>query len=584
VIYAGANDGYLHGFHDGAWDTSLTPDGHNRGTGEELMGFMPYGVRTSVKDYVKFTSGLRTQVLVDGSPVVADVWFNRDTVGTPPTSLSSTVNPTLTTKHALQWRTVLIQSLRDGGQHYSALDITNPPASASTATTTYPRYLWAFPAESTSPTNGATSTESTYVGNTWSEPVITRVRVKPNSTTDTNSYERWVAVFGGGYHTAGDPNGTGYKVPGDTGFTAKGRAIYMVDLTTGKVLAKKNFDNAALALNLATSEQVGIKEMRYAIPSAPAVFDIDFDGFADVIYIGDLGGNLWKWVVDPPGQDPIHNTTVNNNAAQPDWPFRLFVRGSAGPDAADEPPPEHSGAAWDSSVHYQSFFYPPTGALRQGTLILAFGAGERADPIGPASEWGDGVSGNNNHYYVVKDADPREVVGTLPNRLTGTIVEDCSGTCVGEGELADFDAPTPPTCAQMKASYVGYYITARDAEKFVTASTIFLGEVFTGSFFPADPSTTTICDSRGTSYLYRFDLECGVGGFPDNADAQEDRREPVGAGLPTRPRVSVGDLNQGDPSGCVNKIVVVTSDGEIWNDCPGSIPSSGVKVRSWRER
>ena len=78
--------------------------------------------------------------------------------------------------------------------------------------------------------------------------------------------------------------------------------------------------------------------------------------------------------------------------------------------------------------------------------------------------------------------------------------------------------------------------------------------------------------------------DCGLGGFPDNSSTQEDRREPIGDGMPTRPRVSVGDLNQGDPSGCVNKIVVVTSDGSIWNDCPGSIPSSGVKVRSWRER
>jgi type IV pilus assembly protein PilY1 len=392
-----------------------------------------------------------------------------------------------------------------------------------------------------------------------------------------------VAVFGGGYHSAGDPNGTGYKMPADAGYTAKGRAIYMVDITTGKVLAKKHFDPAATALDAASAEQVGIREMRYAIASAPAVFDLDFDGFADVIYIGDLGGNLWKWDVEAAGHDPINNTTTLNSLAQPDWPFRLFFRGAASNEDGSTLPAELYGGSWSNAVHYQSFFFPPTGVLRKGKLILAFGAGERADPIGPTSEWGDGcgtITGacaNNNHYYVVKDDDPREAVGTLPNRLTGGL---------DEGDLLDIanvDDGTV-TCNYMNANYSGYYLTARDAEKFVTASTIFLGDVYTGSFFPADPSAVTICDSRGTSYLYRFDLECGTGGFPDNSSPEEDRREPIGDGLPTRPRVSVGDLNQGDPSGCVNKIVVVTSDGEIWNDCPGSIPSSGVKIRSWRER
>ena len=62
---------------------------------------------------------------------------------------------------------------------------------------------------------------------------------------------------------------------------------------------------------------------------------------------------------------------------------------------------------------------------------------------------------------------------------------DCAGTCAGEGDLANFDATTPLTCAQMNSTKTGYYITGRDAEKFVSNSTIFLGTVFTGSFLPA---------------------------------------------------------------------------------------------------
>jgi type IV pilus assembly protein PilY1 len=575
VIYAGANDGFLHAFHAGDWQTleadgvtPLIPPRHDRGTGEELFGFMPYGVRNTVKELLKHTSGLRTQVNVDGSPVVADVWFNRTVSG----GVLTSADPVAVAKQEEQWRTVLIQGLRDGGQHYSALDVTDPPADVTVSTTSYPRYLWAFPCEDcANAVNGGTSGETTYMGNTWSEPVITRVRVKSDTGSDPHGYERWVAIFGAGYHPHGDPNGSGYKVPTDAGFEPKGRAIYMVDITTGEVLARKHFDASATSLDLATGEQEGILELRYAFASSPAVFDLDFDGFADVVYIGDLGGNLWKWVITAPGQDPIHNTTTNDDPAQPDWPFRLFFRGSA----STEPPAEHSGGAWDSSVHYQSFFFPPTGALREGKLVLAFGAGERADPIGTLAEWNDGLLTNNNHYYVVKDSDPLERVGTLPNRLTDAF---------GEGNLADFDASTPLTCSQMMSTTEGYYVTGRDSEKFVSNSTILFGTVFTGSFLPSDPSATSTCDGKGTSYLYAFDLDCGVGEFTSNPTAQDDRRMAIGTGIPTRPRVSVGDLNQGDTGGCTNKVVVVTSDGEIWNDCPGPMPSSGVQVRSWRER
>jgi type IV pilus assembly protein PilY1 len=49
VLYAGANDGFLHAFHAGDWDTSLDPDRYNRGTGTELFGFMPWTTVNQMK-------------------------------------------------------------------------------------------------------------------------------------------------------------------------------------------------------------------------------------------------------------------------------------------------------------------------------------------------------------------------------------------------------------------------------------------------------------------------------------------------------------------------------------------------------
>jgi hypothetical protein len=606
VIYAGANDGFLHGFHAGDWNTSATPPVYTRGTGQELMGFMPYGARRTVKDLIKSVTGLRTSTNVDGSPVVADVWFNRSYSGSTLGAVDTSYDAA---KNAVQWRTVLMQGLRDGGQHYSAIDITDPPASVSTSTTTYPRYLWSFPADdiiSYPPVNpgsrgglAGTVDEAPYMGNTWSEPVITRVKVlSDDSGANPAGYERWVAVFGGGYHLQGDPNSSGYVAT-----SLKGRAIYMVDINTGEVLAKKYFDAAAPALDLLTAgdEQKNIREMRYAIPSAPAIFDLDFDGFADVIYIGDLGGNLWKWVVTAPGHDPIHNTTASYDMDQPSWPFRLLFRGST----STEPPlPGEldftTPGSYSAAVHYQSFFYPPTGAYKDGRLILAFGSGERAEPIDAAAVYNDGCTfpiaspepaacKNNNHFYVVKDDDPYEITGTFPARFSGRIVEDCGGTCTGEGDLLNLDSTAAASvdCNAMNSTKKGFYITGRDAEKFVSNSTIFLNKLFTGSFRQRDPASTDICGGAGTAYLYVFDIECGVGDWDgDHANEQEDRRLAIGSGLPTRPRISTGagGGGGGGGGGCSNRVVLVTSDGGLYNSSPGDCPGSGIQIRSWRER
>ena len=359
-------------------------------------------------------------------------------------------------------------------------------------------------------------------------------------------------------------------MPGDTEFTAEGRGIYVVDITTGEVLAKKVFTSSDMSIS---GSQYGFDEMRYAFASAPAVFDLDFDGFADIVYIGDLGGNVWKWVIKAPGDDPVNNGANYGNVAQPNWPFRLFFRGSA----STEPPPEAVGQPFDITVHHQSFFFPPTGVRKGAQLHLAFGAGERNNPKGSDTDYADGIDSNNNHYYVVRDPNPLDVFETTPNPITGAVVES---------DLADFDGPGAMSCAQMKTTKQGYFITSRDAEKFLTNSLVFLGDVFTASFVPPDPENAEeVCASTGESYLYRFDLECGTGYFQSApGDANDKRRRVIGDGVPTRPRVSVGCLNQGGGSGCKNKVIVITSDASIENIDGGSAASSGIKVRSWRDR
>ena len=155
-----------------------------------------------------------------------------------------------------------------------------------------------------------------------------------------------------------------------------------------------------------------------------------------------------------------------------------------------------------------------------------------------------------------------------------------------ESDLASNALLDSETCDDLQANYEGYVIEARDAEKFVTSSVVFLGDVITGSFIPADPTDSNPCSASGSAYLYRFDIDCGEGHYvPGTDDTDNSHYVSIGNGIPTPPRVSAGDLTgEGSGTGCDNRVVVVTSDGSVSNECQGSSSSSGINIRSWRQR
>jgi len=590
VIYAGSNDGWVHGFLAGEWQTDdggspaspLIPPRHDRGDrsgngGKELFGFMPSVVRDKIWELPLSMNGggARDFYGPDGTAVAADVWIYRSVSGSGDFgSVLSTPTSFPGDKLKEQWRTVLIGGLREGGNGYYALDVTDPSGS----TYNYPGYLWEFPCDdcgsAVNPGSAAAIpalglSPSDYLGETWSDPVITRVRVAVNG--EAGAHERWVAIVGGGYDVCGDPNHASYTATlagqacdAASASSRRGRAILMIDITTGELLASKFYHPTDVPASPPSSyDQLAFNEMKYAFASQPAVFDLNFDGYGDVVYIGDLGGQLWKWVISPVGHDPINNSGSDDELTQPNWPFYVLFE-------ADD----------HSAVHYQSFFYPPTAALRGGTLTLAFGAGERADTHAGSTDAvaDDYLDTDNNHYYVVKDADPfvQNPISTLTD----------APPPVPAGDLVPIDLVDSGSnsCVDV-ANADGFFLTGRDREKFVTNSVIFLGEVITGSFVPADPSTSS-CDSKGQAFLYRFDLHCGAGAYPSNPGTEADkRRKAIGGGLPSRPRVSVGELNSGGGGGgCANKVVLITSEGGVENDCPGPLPSSGIDVRTWRAR
>ncbi|MBW2235134.1 MAG: hypothetical protein JRG85_06990 [Deltaproteobacteria bacterium] len=535
MLIAGANDGFLHGFDAGTYNTTLQE--YTRGFGTEVFGFMPWWARTQFKNFPT-DIGNRDYYFVDGSPAVSDAWLYPSTTAAP---LS---DPLQKASDGSEWKTVLVSGMRQGGPVYFALDVTNP--SVTSGPNAYPIYMWEFPVEGSDvgfEGSGSKYSFLEYMGEGWSDPVIAKVKVTTTSGPPGQVYERWVAVVASGYSTKGDPNHIDYDATHDEDTSREGRAIVMLDLKTGKVLAAQFYHHDATDSDLGTSEG-GVEEMRYALASTPAVIDSDFDGFADLIYVGDLGGNVWKWVIRDPGVDTI-NPTVDDTKFQSNWTFGKFFQAPS--------------ATIGATTYYKSFFFPPTLVYYGSQLWVTIGSGERANPSWPGADALD--DSENNRLYVFKDPNRYG----LPNSdLDGDSIVD---PVVFESHLADLTSTEG--CASL--STLGYYLLAREGEKFVTNIELIANLAFTGSFTPSGSGDP--CEAGGSATLYAFKFFCGEGFYPQNSGADERRLE-LGDGVPTSPRLSLGEEN---------RMYLMTSENALKSPPPPPIPKPGEGIFYWRE-
>lgn len=298
VIIVGANDGMLH-----ASDAT---------TGVEQWAFIPSSVLKNLQ-LMKTTH----TYFIDSSPRVADVWFYSD--------------PSDTTKSADEWRTVLVCGLRKGGKTYFALDITD---------TLSPKYLWEFP----KPADVATLA---IVGQSWSEPVIGKVKIEKGG----NLVERWVAFIGGGF----DPS---EKIDKDATI---GRAFFVIDIKTGEIIWQFSYDK----------DDPVKKWMNHALPASPTAVDTNLDGYVDKVYIGDMGGQIWVFDVS------FDEASKKSNSL---WADKVKILFKA-PKAANE--------------KHNVYYAPAVAFDNNGIPWVYFGTGDREDPKDFKNE--------QERFYAVKD-------------------------------------------------------------------------------------------------------------------------------------------------------------------------------------
>lgn len=245
IIYLGANDGMLHGFDASVNNATNLPTSTS---GNEVLAYVPSRLYGKLSKLTGQTYNASHQYYVNSSPMVGDADFSAG-VGTG-------------------WKTVLVNGLGQGGQAYFALNVTNPGnfSEANAASLV----LWEF-----------SDQDDPDLGYSFNQPTVNRLNGLSAQIVRMNN-NKWAVVIGNGYNNT--------EADGNASTTGHG-VLYILFLsnsfggtwTLGTDYIKIDTGSGTLASpnGLAT----------------PLPVDTNGDEKVDVIYAGDLNGNMWKFDV-----------------------------------------------------------------------------------------------------------------------------------------------------------------------------------------------------------------------------------------------------------------------------------------------
>lgn len=366
-------------------------------------------------------------------------------------------------------------SMRRGGNNIYALDVTGGEGGPGAP----PKLMWTIKGgKEGSPGFGK-------LGQTWSRPKPTKVRVDGKS--------RMVLLFGGGYHESQDEVFQSTEKE-DSG----GNALFMVDAKTGALLWSASNEGAYLNL----------EQMIYPIPSDVALKDTDDDGNTDRIYVGDLGGQVWR--ID------IENIDSTNFGVG-----LLFATVSGG-----------------GGTDRRRFFYPPEvvrvedktySTVPTYDLVLMV-SGTRPDPLEREV---------HNRIFAFRDLQLTPMgsaEGVAP--ITSDHLYDATSNVVQEG---DEDARIQ--AKQDLKDKQGWYINLQESEmtqgswigeKGLSSPIVLKGKAYVATYVPPLESEDQCNFSEGESRLYALDILNAAAVADLQSDGQlnkADRSKKMGSGL-----------------------------------------------------
>jgi Tfp pilus tip-associated adhesin PilY1 len=516
IILAGANDGQLHAFTTGSGSDPTAG-------GEEVWSFFPPNLLQKIapiahNDHSNRKTLYSHDLFVDGPLNAADVWL--------PSSAGSGV-----TKNASDWKTIAIIEEGQGSGNYLWSSSSNcyvPYTTTSTGfsatydATNYPYYcgLYALNVTNTTSTNptylwhlNPSSAQAPYLGQAWSKmqigPTASRVKI--------SGKEKWVGFIGGGY------DGTSCKSADLTTTTAcntvatgsSGKGFYVVDLTNGNILW--SFTYGASATSTTSPYMV------FDLAGAPAAIDEDSDGFVDTVYIGDLGGNIWRFrlctnQVCSSGVCTSDITSCGSSSystacSTSNWKGSLFFQST---DVE-----RGYALSTPANTHKQIFTKPATSIDTNGNWWIFFGTGEDTDPLSKPTDTSD----TKNRLYAVEEDN--------------LALDDQNGTAYPtykSSNLVDITNSTYTSSTTTHGWYInlstntltrgdGTTITNPVGEKMISDPTI-NGLAYFMTYVPYQ-GTVLACGYAGDAFLYELSCSTGAGAV----DSSGTRAKWVGQGI-----------------------------------------------------
>lgn len=355
-------------------------------------------------------------------------------------------------------RVILMFGMRRGGDILYALDVTDRSA---------PKVLWKI---------DSSTTGFEKLGQTWSPPVIADVKI--------GATVHQVALFAGGYDDAEDQ--TPYRSA-----DARGNAIYMIEALTGNLLWRASNDS---------SHDLNLAAMTHAIPSGLRVLDLDVDGLADRMYVGDMAGRVWRF-------------DINNGK-----PVNQLVDGGVfaslgGAASASSPVPE--------AVTRRFYATPDVARIiadNRAYLSINIGSGHRENPLETTV---------NDRFYALRDYQVYDRIATASYP-----------TPIMEANLTDITDDLSPTLSYNTAGWM-LRMDLSQGEKVLTESLTFNNVVMFSSFTPGGSGDACVA-AGGLNRLYVISVRDGSpvtnldGSFSDDGEAEpltaEDRYRELSQG------------------------------------------------------
>ncbi|RLA15042.1 MAG: hypothetical protein DRQ52_02760 [Gammaproteobacteria bacterium] len=394
-------------------------------------------------------------------------------------------------------------SMRRGGSNMYALDVTPDLAALSDDTTglVSPKLMWRL--------EGGT-TLFNHMGQTWSRPLINKIQTKVGGQYETTV----VAIFGGGYDDAQDSL---------FGTSNEGNAIYIVDARTGDRIWWAS--NATATDGNLDPPNLVLSGMDYSIPSNLALLDGHRDGVIDRMYVGDLGGQVWRIDLGadisasnsgPGGSTGGRLAMLSDGAVDQDK--RKFFEA---PDVIEVDDEVFSDVAeYDLVTIVSGDRANPleTGVLNRVYALRDDNVGEVLSETGvyPLGHNRDGDSDGDNDLYDATD-NFLQVGSTVQKTAAKESLRK------GDGWFIDLTEPPAGTLA---------------GEKGLSSPIVLDGKLFFTTFVPG--IVTDPCQAiEGIGRLYGIDVLSGVaefddwGGVDDDNFETADRIYELGGGIPS---------------------------------------------------